>query len=172
MMLAALLYSSTIYCAAQKMPSDTIYLKDGEESLYRKNNADWITQRKIADSIAFKKQWLIDSVRLVNHRSDSITYTQRGKLFGNSFADQLGVSESQRDSLIQADLIIEKVKMNAKYIADKAVQVAELQQAERHRDISYKEILTDEQYKKYLQIKRQVINAAYVQESKAKRTKN
>jgi hypothetical protein len=117
------------------------------------------------DSIAIDREK--DSLNLIRFKRDSASAVQRGVLLGNSFSTQLGLRKEQQETLEEINYQLEMEKSNAKAnIEDKESLFKEMALIERQRDISYKEVLDEEQFKKYLSVKRQSLNAMYLQDTK------
>ncbi|MCD2424452.1 hypothetical protein LQ567_16855 [Niabella pedocola] len=111
-----------------------------------------------------------DSLNLLRFKVDSVKSVKNGTLFTNEFVKQLGLKKGQVDSLHKINYRLEMDKNGAKAtIADKGSLFKELALIERQRDVSYKEVLNEEQYKKYLSIKRVLLNSIYVQEAGKKK---
>ncbi|WP_300600767.1 hypothetical protein [Niabella sp.] len=130
--------------------------------------SDKVVALSKADSIALER--MTDSLNLVRFKKDSVKSVHYGNLFSNGFGARLGLKKDQIDELFKINYRLEMDKNNAKAtIEDKAVLFRAFGLIERQRDVSYKEVLSKEQYKLYLSAKRQIINGIYVQETKNKK---
>jgi len=110
-------------------------------------------QKKQVDSV--NKEIVSAKLKQQQEQKSNIVRQDRAKKMGQTLADSLGLSESQRADITNINVGLELQKAQAfKGSTDRNVVGAELQRIEKQRDMMYKTVLTEGQYQKYLLFKR------------------
>ena len=110
-------------------------------------------QKKQVDSL--NKEVVRSKMKQAQEKRSNAVRQDRAKKMGQTLADSLGLSESQRADITNINVGLELQKAQAfKSSDDRNIVGAELQRIEKQRDQMYKSVLTDQQYQKYLLFKR------------------
>ena len=116
-------------------------------------------QQSDVDTSRREKKVVMASVQKQRDEQSLVIRKDRAKKIGDIVADSLGLSQTQREDIININIALEQQKqMTFKRSADRLIVGAELQRIESQRDNMYRTVLTVHQYDRYLKMKTNLVN--------------